>query len=63
MIEEGTKKGEMRLAPFSLNRSAVLSIVPKPPMPAPMATPMRSAFSSVTSMPQSSKAWIPAAMP
>ncbi len=54
MIEEGTKKGEIRLAPFSLKRSAVRSIVPKPPIPAPIATPIRSAFSSVTSIPESS---------
>jgi 3-oxoacyl-(acyl-carrier-protein) synthase len=37
MIEEGTKKGETRFAPFSLKRSAVFSMVPKPPIPAPMA--------------------------
>ena len=56
MIEEGTKNGEMRLAPFSLKRSAVFSMVPRPPIPAPMATPTRSAFSSVISMPLSSMA-------
>ena len=54
MIEEGTKKGEMRLAPFSRYKSAVASIVPRPPTPAPIATPIRSAFCSVTSMPESS---------
>jgi hypothetical protein len=36
MIEEGTKKGEIRFAPFSLKSSAVFSMVPKPPIPAPM---------------------------
>ena len=34
-----------------------------PPMPEPMETPIRSAFSSVTSKPESLKASIPAAKP
>ena len=63
IIEEGTKNGEILLGPFSLKRSAVFSIVVRPPIPAPMATPILSAFSSVTSIPLSSKACIPAAIP
>ena len=34
-----------------------------PPMPEPMAQPIRAAFGSVTSNPESLKAWIPATMP
>ena len=63
MIEEGTKKGDILLGPFSLKRSAVFSIVVNPPIPAPIATPILSAFDSVTSIPLSSKACIPAAIP
>jgi len=44
MIEEGTKKGDILLGPFSLKRSAVFSIVVNPPIPAPIATPILSAF-------------------
>ena len=56
MIEEGTKKGEILFGPFSLKRSAVFSIVDRPPIPAPMATPILSALDSVTSSPLSSNA-------
>ena len=56
IIAEGTKKGEIRFGPFSRKRSAVFSIVDIPPIPAPIATPILSAFASVTSRPLSSKA-------
>ena len=36
---------------------------PEPPIPEPIFTPMRSAFSPVTSIPESLNAWMPAAMP
>ena len=39
------------------------SMVPSPPMPEPMATPMRPAFSSVTSIPASRMACMPAPIP
>src|SRR3990172_5810801 len=35
----------------------------RPPIPEPILTPMRSAFSGVTCSPESRSAWIPAAMP
>ena len=49
MIEEGTKNGEILLGPFSRKRSAVFSMVVRPPIPAPIATPILSALDSVTS--------------
>ena len=50
IIEEGTKNGEILLGPFSRKRSAVFSMVVKPPIPAPIATPILAALESVTSI-------------
>ena len=38
-IDPGTKKGEIFLGPDSLRINLLSSIVPKPPIPDPMATP------------------------
>src|ERR1035437_4458480 len=38
-------------------------MIGRPPIPEPILTPMRSAFSGVTSSPESRSAWIPAATP
>ena len=48
MIEAGTKKGDTRLGPLAVSSPWVASIIGRPPMPEPMFTPIRSAFSSVT---------------
>src|SRR5471032_1754408 len=53
MIEAGTKNGEIRRGPRLSYSSLVSSISGRPPIPEPMMTPMRSAFSSVTTMPES----------
>ena len=53
----------MRRGPEVRMISAFFSIWPMPPIPDPIEQPMRGAFSSVTSRPESFIAWIPAAMP
>ena len=63
MMLMGTKNGETRRGPRSLMTRVVSSIVPMPPMPEPICTPMRSALASVTSSPESLIASMPAAMP
>ncbi len=39
--DEGMKKGLTRRGPFSCSSIAVASMVPRPPMPEPMITPVR----------------------
>ena len=63
MMEPGTKKGEIRRGPRASNSAPVSSIMGRPPMPEPTITPIRSALSSVISMPLSRIACVPAAMP
>ena len=59
----GIKNGETLRGPDSSNVSLVLSIIPKPPIPDPIATPILSAFCSFTSNPESLNASIPATKP
>jgi hypothetical protein len=40
IIAPGTKNGEIFLGPLSLRIKALSSIVPKPPMPEPIETPI-----------------------
>ena len=47
IIDAGTKKGEILLDPLLLNISLVFSIFGKPPIPDPIATPIR--FLSISS--------------
>ncbi|CAB4803537.1 unannotated protein [freshwater metagenome] len=67
MIEAGTKKGEIRLAPRAAYSIWVSSIKGKPPMPDPTMQPMRSACSALSASPvgkpESSTAWMDAARP
>ncbi len=63
MIEPGTKNGEIRRGPPLSRALWLCSIIGRPPIPEPMATPMREAFSSEHSMPASWIAWAPAAIP
>ena len=63
MMVPGMKNGEILRGPPASNSLWVCSIICRPPMPEPMLTPIRSAFSGVTWMPQSRIAWMPAAMP
>ena len=55
--------GLMRRGPLFISSACVSSIIGRPPMPEPIRTPMRSAFSSVTSIPEFRIACIPAARP
>ncbi len=59
----GTKNGEIFLGPPFKYASLLFSIPGNPPIPLPIATPMRSAFSSVASIPESLIAWTPAPIP
>jgi hypothetical protein len=59
----GIKNGEILRVPPSSYISLVASIEAKPPIPEPMDTPIRSPFSSVTSIPESLNASIPAIKP
>ena len=63
MMVPGMKKGEILRGPPPRKSLCVSSIIGSPPMPEPMLMPMRSALASVTSMPESRIAWMPAAMP
>ncbi len=64
MSEPGMKKGETRLGPFSLIRTAVSAIVDNPPMPEPIMTPVRRRLSSSSgSQPASFTACTAAAIP
>ncbi len=63
MIVPGMKNGDILRGPPPRKSLWVSSIIGRPPMPEPMFTPIRSAFSEVTSRPESLMAWIPAAMP
>ncbi len=63
MMVPGMKKGEILRGPPARKSLCVSSIIGRPPMPEPILMPMRSAFASVTSMPESRIAWMPAAMP
>src|SRR5437763_851701 len=51
MIDAGTKNGEMRRGPRFAYSDWVRSISGRPPMPAPMSTPMRSPISCGSSSP------------
>ena len=55
-ISPGMKNGETRLGPFSSRILCVASISGRPPIPEPMTTPTRSAFSSSIRSPESSSA-------
>src|SRR5262249_12512134 len=65
MMLDGTKNGDTRLGELLFSRMAAwaFSMLVRPPMPEPTATPMRAALASVTWMPESLKAWTEAAMP
>ena len=63
MMVPGMKKGEILRGPPPRKSSCVSSIIGRPPMPEPILTPIRSALDSLTSMPESRIAWMPAAMP
>ena len=62
-IEPGTKNGEILRGPLVIISRMLSSIIGRPPIPEPTLTPMRSAFSSVTTKPASSIAILVAAMP
>ena len=54
MMLPGMKNGEILRGDFASSHFAAFSsIVLRPPMPAPMATPMRAQFSSATVTPAS----------
>ncbi len=62
MMLAGTKNGDTLRGPLaSSSFSWLIWIVSRPPMPAPIATPMRGAFASVTARPESLIAWVAAA--
>ena len=63
IIVPGMKNGETLRTPPSSNTSLVDSIKLMPPMPDPTDTPILSLLLSVTSMPESLKASMPAAIP
>jgi hypothetical protein len=61
---EGMKNGLTRRGPFSCSSMAVSAMVPRPPMPEPIITPVRSRSSSVCgSQPESITASSAAAIP
>ena len=61
---EGMKNGLTRRGPFSCSSMAVSAMVPRPPMPEPIMTPVRSRSSSVSgTQPESFTASSAAAMP
>jgi len=63
IIVPGIKNGDTLRMPPSSNTSLVDSIKLIPPMPEPTDTPMRSLLLSLTSIPESLNASIPAAIP
>src|SRR3989338_7032026 len=63
MMVPGMKNGEILRGPEARKSVWVSSIIGKPPIPEPMLTPMRSAFSSETSSPESLNASMPATRP
>src|SRR5690349_5915800 len=65
MIEAGTKNGEILRGLFCACRYASysLSIVHRPPMPAPHTAPQRCGSALLKSMPESATACMPAATP
>ena len=64
MMLPGMKNGEILRGDFASSHFAVFSsMVLRPPMPAPIATPIRGEFSSVTSSPESLTDWTAAANP
>jgi len=63
MMQPGIIKGEMRRGPRLTIASLLAQMEGRPPMPAPIATPVIGAFSSVISRPESSSAIRPAATP
>ena len=64
MMLPGMKNGEILRGDLASSHFSVFSsMVESPPIPAPMATPIRGEFSSVTSMPESLTACTAAANP
>ena len=64
MMLPGMKNGEILRGDLASSHFAVFSsMVDRPPIPAPIATPIRDEFCSVTSMPESFTDWTAAANP
>ena len=64
MMLPGMKNGEILRGDFASSHFAVFSsIVLRPPMPAPIATPIRGELASVTSIPESRMACTAEAKP
>ncbi len=64
MMLPGIRNGEILRGDFDSSHRAVFSsMVDSPPMPPPIATPMRGELASVTSKPESLIAWTAEAMP
>ena len=64
MMLPGTKNGDTLRGPLvSRNLSWLSRMVSRPPMPAPMTTPIRCAFESLMAIPESLMAWLAAAKP
>ncbi len=60
-ISPGMKNGLIRRGPFSRYVLCISSMSGRPPIPDPMHTPTRSAFSAVTARPESAIASFDAA--
>ena len=63
IMEPGTKKGDIFLVPDLLKILAKFSIVPSPPIPEPIETPILSKLTLFLSIPESSTHSLEAATP